>query len=166
VNFDAITQYLARLTFREAVWLFPVAFTLHVLEEWAQFPVWAHRYASMHFTRHDYVVIHVAGLIIAWLFPVVLRFFTKKPVVFVFFALVFTPAVCFNVLFHVGATAVFGVYCPGLLTALTLYPPLFSFVSRLAYREGLLNTKTGLCAFVLAGVFHTGEVAHNVFKVW
>ena len=41
----------------------------------------------------------------------------------VFFAFFFTPAVLYNVLFHAGATAVYGVYCPGLLTVLTVYPP-------------------------------------------
>ena len=28
------TTILSRVTFRDAIWLFPPAFTLHVLEEW------------------------------------------------------------------------------------------------------------------------------------
>jgi hypothetical protein len=46
MNFDTITQFLAGLSFRQAVWLFPFAFTLHVLEEVRQFTAWANRYAS------------------------------------------------------------------------------------------------------------------------
>lgn len=166
MNFDQMTRFLARLSFRDAVWLFPLAFTLHVLEEVPQFTSWANRYAYAGFTFHDYLVIHIAGITTAFLAPVVIKFFHHKFVVFTFFALVFTPPVFFNTLFHAGATAAFGVYCPGLITALTLYPPLFFFVSRLAYREGLLNNKTGALAFVLAGLFHVGDITHNVFKVW
>jgi hypothetical protein len=33
MNLDVVTQFSFRASFREAVWLFPVAFTLHVLEE-------------------------------------------------------------------------------------------------------------------------------------
>jgi hypothetical protein len=79
---------------------------------------------------------------------------------------IFTPAVCFNIVFHAGATAVFGVYCPGLLTALTLYPPLFYVVSRLAFREHLLTNRLALVSFAIAGAFHTADVSHNVFKLW
>ena len=31
---SATTTILSRMTFRDAIWLFPPAFTLHVLEEW------------------------------------------------------------------------------------------------------------------------------------
>ena len=71
----------------------------------------------------------------------------------------------FNILFHAGANAAFGVYCPGLLTALVIYPPVFFFLSRLAYREHFLSTRSGLIAFVFAGVFHFIEVAYDVFKI-
>jgi hypothetical protein len=50
MNFDLIAQWIAGLTFREAIWLFPFAFTLHVLEEVRQFTAWANRYASPQFT--------------------------------------------------------------------------------------------------------------------
>ncbi len=166
MNIEAISHFLSRLSFREAVWLFPAAFTLHVLEEWPQFSAWAMKYASARFTRHEYIVIHLAGVIIAILFPTLIWFFPNKLVVFSFFALVFTPSVFYNALFHAGATAAFRVYCPGLLTALTVYPALFYFVSRLAYHEGLLTNGIGIFAFVLAGVIHTAEVGHNVFKAW
>ena len=51
--------------------------------------------------------------------------------------------VFFKALFHAGATAVYRVYCHGLLRALTVYPPLYYFLSRLAYREGLLSGLVG-----------------------
>ena len=79
---------------------------------------------------------------------------------------VFAPAVLFNSIFHAGATVVSGVYCPGLLTAIVSYLPLFYFLSRLAFREGLLSAGTGILALVIAGVFHVMEVGHTVYKAW
>ena len=47
-----------------------------------------------------------------------------------------------------------------------LYVPVFLFLSRLAWRENLLNAPTLISGFVIAGAFHTWEVGHNVFKAW
>jgi len=166
MNFDLVAGSLGRLSFREAVWFFPLAFALHVLEEWPKFTVWACRHASEHFKQRDYVVIHVARIILALLSAGALWLFPGKLAVFVFFAFVFAPAVLFNSIFHAGATAVSGVYCPGLLTAIVSYLPLFYFLSRLAFREGLLSAGTGILVLVIGGVFHVMEVGHNVYKAW
>src|SRR5262249_46295654 len=65
----------------------------HVLEEWRQFAPWAMRYASHHFTRHDYITIHVAGIISAFLSALLIQVLPHRWLVWVFFAFVFTPAV-------------------------------------------------------------------------
>lgn len=166
MNFDLIAQSLAGLSFRQAVWLFPLAFTLHVLEEVRQFTAWANRYASPQFTFQGYLKIHLAGMIAAFVAATVIWFFPNRGVVFLFFTFIFTPGIFYNTLFHAGATAWFGAYCPGLLTALTMYPPLYFFVSTRAYREGLLSHQVGVISFAVAGVFHAAEVGHNVFKAW
>jgi hypothetical protein len=166
MNVVALSQFLGSLTFRQAVWLFPLAFTLHVMEEVWQFTDWAQRHASPRFTFRGYLIIHLAGIVSAFAAATVIRFFPNRAVVFIFFTFIFTPAIFFNIFFHAGATAVFGVYCPGLITALTVYPPMFSLVSRAAFSEGLLTAKTGWISFVVAGLFHAAEVSHNVFKAW
>jgi hypothetical protein len=166
MNSDRIVERLASLNFRQAVWLFPIAYTLHVLEELPQFTSWARRYASPAFTMRDYLVIHLIGIVLAFMSPMVIRWFPNRAVIFVFFTLIFTPAVCFNILFHAGATAAFGAYSPGLLTALTLYPPLFYVVTRQVFREGLLTNRTAAISLVLAGLVHAADVSHNVFKAW
>ena len=143
MDFDRISQFLRNLTFRQAIWLFPFAFSLDVLEEWRQFTAWAMRYASHHFTRHDYITIHVAGIITAFLSASLIRVLPHRWLVRVFFAFVFAPAGFFNALSNAGATSVYRVYCHGLLRALTAYPPLYYFLSRLAYREGLLSGLVG-----------------------
>ena len=166
MNFDMIAQFLAGLSFRQAVWLFPFAFTLHVLEEVWQFTNWANRYASPKFTFRDYLTLHLAGIVMAFIAAAVIWFFPNRIVVFVFFTFVFTPGIFFNIFFHAGATAAFSAYCPGLLTALTVYPPLFYFISRLAFSEGLLTNRLGWISFAIAGVVHAADVSHNVFKAW
>jgi hypothetical protein len=154
------------MSFRQAVWLFPVAYVLHVSEELPQFTNWARHYAASNFTMQTYLAIHLTGIAVAFLAPVVIWFFPNRIVSFVFFTFVFTPAVCFNVVFHVGATAVFGAYCPGLITALMLYPPLFYAVSRRAFSEGLLSNKAALISLFVAGLFHAADVSRNVFQLW
>jgi Protein of unknown function with HXXEE motif len=166
MNFDFIIENFGALNFRQAVWLFPVAYLLHVLEELPQFTNWARHYTNAGFTMRDYLAVHLSGLVVAILAPAVIWFFANLMIIFVFFTFVFTPAVCFNLFFHAGATAAFGVYCPGLITALTIYPPLFYFLSRRAFRENLITPRTGVVSFVLAGLFHAADVSRNVFKAW
>ena len=164
--FDRTIAWVSRLSFRQLVWLFPVAYALHVIEELPRFTAWAMRYASANFTMRDYVIIHLTGIIVAMAAPLVIRYFSNRVVIFIFFTFVFTPAAFFNILFHAGATVVFGVYCPGLITALTVYPTVCFLVSRSALREGLLSTRIAIISVGLAGLFHLADVSHNVFNAW
>jgi hypothetical protein len=166
MNVEVIAQFLGSLSFRQAVWFFPLAFTLHVLEEVAQFTNWAQRHAAPGFTLREYLALHLAGIAAAFGAALGLCFFPGRIVVFIFFTFIFTPGVFYNILFHTGATAYFGAYCPGLITALTIYPPLFVWLSRLAFSEGLLSNRLGWISFALAGVVHAADVSRNVFKAW
>lgn len=166
MNVDAVAQFLASLSFRQAVWFFPLAFTLHVLEEVRQFTNWAQAYASPQFTFREYLTLHLAGIVAAFVAAAVLSFFPHRLFVFLFFTFMLTPGMFYNIFFHAGATAYFGVYCPGLLTALAIYTPLFFWLSHLAYRERLLTNRLGWISFVLASLVHVADVSHNVFKVW
>ena len=161
-----IKPFLTHLSFREGVWLFPVAFVLHVREELPHFTAWARQNASQRFTQREYNVIHAAGVIVSLLSAAILWYFPNKWVVFAFFAFVFAPSAFFNTFFHAGATVISGRYCPGLLTGLTLYLPLFYFLNRLALHEGLLEFRSVLLALIIAGIFHAAEVGHNVYKAW
>lgn len=157
---------ISSLSFGTAVWLFCPAFALHVLEEWPRFTSWARSYASPQFTKRDYDVIHTAGLAASLLAALTVWYFPNRPVIFIFFALVFSPSVLFNTIFHVGASVLTRNYCPGMITAVVIYLPLFALITDLAYKEGLLGTGSLLATLLIAGVFHTWEVGHNVFKTW
>ena len=48
----ATTTILSKVTFRDAIWLFPPAFALHVLEEWPRFTSsWAKRHRGRESNR-------------------------------------------------------------------------------------------------------------------
>lgn len=112
----------------------------------------------------DYLIVHAIGLLIALLSASVISINNHRILIFVFFTFIFTPAVFFNVLFHAGTTVIFRAYCPGLITALYIYTPLFFAISYLVLREQLLTHRMAVVSFVVAGVVHATDVAHNVFK--
>ncbi len=79
------------------------------------------------------------GIAVSLLAALIVSRFPSRPVVFIFFAFVFTPAVLFNTLFHVGASVLTRSYDPGAITAVAIYLPLFAVITALAYGEGLLG---------------------------
>ena len=166
MNLGAIVSRVESIRFNSIVWLFPIAYTVHVFEELPHFTSWARQNANAGFTMRDYLTVHVSGVVVAMVAPALIRYFPNRVVIFLFFTFVFTPAVFFNVFFHVGATAVFGLYSPGLLTAITIYPVTFFVVGRQALREHLLTSRGAITSFLLAGLFHAADVSHNVFKLW
>ena len=164
MNASRIFVTLSGLSFREAVWLFPAATGLHFVEEAPNFAKWAQAHASPLYTASRWQKIHVIGMAYAIAFTSALVLITNPYATFLFFAFCFAP-VFFNTLFHLGATLFFRSYCPGLVTALSLYPVLFWYLSSLAHREGLLSLGAGVVAFIIAAVIHACDVAASVFLV-
>jgi hypothetical protein len=134
------------LSFRDAVLLFPLAVALHVFEEWPGFPAWARRFASPRYSDRAYAITHVFAIALALASMLLLRAFPAPWLVFAFFAFVFGPGVLCNAFFHAGASLASRTYCPGVVTGLAVYLPLFGLLATLA--------------------FHTLEVGHNVFERW
>lgn len=155
-----------KMSFRRAVWLFPATYTLHVLEELPRFTLWAQKYASPSYDHRDYLRIHIAGVVSAFLAAALLSYFSNRVLLFLFFTLMLTPSLFYNALFHTGATFFFRSYCPGTVTALLLYLPVYWLVIKAADNEKLIGRKSAMVSFVFAGLFHFAEVGHNVFKAW
>jgi hypothetical protein len=144
----------------------PVATVLHVVEEWPGFPRWARRFASPHYSDREYVVTHAATIAIAVTVALVLRTYPHRAVVGLAFAFVVAPACLWNACFHAAATIRSRRYCPGALTGLALYVPLFALLGVQAMRAGLLGWPALVAATVAGGAFHALEVGHTVFKRW
>lgn len=164
MDINCLVESLGALPFHQAVWLFPFATALHFLEEAPHFADWASKYTLPIYNHQRWRRIHGLGMVLAIAFCALASIFPNRYVVFLFFALCLSESVL-NSLFHVGATAFSGVYCPGLITALLVYPPLYWYLSQLAYRDGLLTNTLGLIAFLIAVVIHTVDVATSVFGV-
>jgi len=96
-------------------------------------------------------------MVFAIAFCTLASIFPNRYVVFLFFAFCLSESVL-NGLFHAGAPALSGVYCPGLITALVLYLPLFWYLRQLAYRDGLLTNTLSLVAFLIAAETHSVDV--------
>ncbi len=154
------------MSFRHVVWLAPLAFALHVGDEWPRFVPWAHRFASAQFTPRDYLLTHVSGFVSFLGMAVVLSRWSYSPLVFVYFAFLLLPAMLWNIGFHLGATAFSRTYCPGVVTAVLVYPPVLYLMTQSAWREGLLSSQAWVATLLITGVFHTWEVGHNVCKAW
>ena len=70
---------LVTLPFDQVVWLVPLAFALHVGEEWPRFVPWANHFASVRFTRREYIVIHVSGFVSFVGVAVMFSLFSYRP---------------------------------------------------------------------------------------
>ena len=118
-----------------AIWLFPIAFTIHDGEELATMPEWiaAHRadvpwIASLGATRRDiamamaveFIVITGATLLVAWK--------PRRLFVYTYAALLGIFAV--HALTHAAEAILFHGYIPGIISAVTVIPPVSYFIYR------------------------------------
>ena len=161
---ETILQFANRVSFRQAVWLFPMVFALHVMEEAPRFTTWVNRYASKQFTQANFIQNNALGMALGIVFCILVWLSPSRAIVFLFFATCVTQAF-FNIFFHVGTTVAFHAYSPGVITSLILYPPLVFYLTRLAYQEGLLTGRMGILVFCLGGAVHAAVVAKQVFFV-
>ena len=112
--------------FRRAVWLFPVAFAAHVLEEAPGFTAWARRHGSSRYTEDDFIRNNALGLAMTIVGTRSSRLGRRagRPM-FSYFAIVLTQQAVFNTLFHSGTTVAYREYSPGLVTALAGFLPVW-----------------------------------------
>ena len=138
------------MPFRSVVWLLPIAFTLHNVEEWIWMPGWSggifRSSASGTAFRFALIVLTLAG----WMITLrAARSRMGAPAVYAAVAL--AAIMLLNVVFpHVLATLVLGRYAPGVVTAVainTWVPPL---VVRAALQDGLVTVRGMAYATVVA----------------
>jgi hypothetical protein len=128
-----------RIATSRALWLFPVALTLHNLEEALWLPGWSANAGAFHPPvgaaefRFALAVLTVAGYWLTWM---ALRRGGRW--LQAFFAA--SAVMLLNVFFpHLLATLVLGRYAPGLGTALLCILPVTALLLRRAFQEGALT---------------------------
>ena len=148
--------------FGRAVWLYPVAFALHVLEEAPGFTAWARRHASERYSERDFARNNALGLLMTLAGTALVARRPSRPVVFGYFAVVLTQQVPFNAAFHAGTTIAYRDYSPGTVTALAQLP-LWRFLVRSARRERLLSRPAEVAAAGIGGAIHAAAVTQQVY---
>src|SRR5688500_15413543 len=78
------------LALRQATWLLPAAFALHVLEEAPGFTTWVNRYASDRYTVDDFVRNNGLGLVMTVGATFLVARVRSRAVFFAFYAVVLT----------------------------------------------------------------------------
>jgi hypothetical protein len=135
-----------------------------VLEEAPQFTAGLKRSASPRFSQADFVRNNGLGMALTVRLCSAASLFPNRGIVVAFFIFGAWQS-AFNAVFHAATTAAYGVYSPGLITSLILYPALLFYPSRLAYHENLLAGASGLVAMLVGGTVHTYVVAVQVYRV-
>ena len=133
------------------LWLFPLAFALHNLEEGLWLPEWSRHAGRFHVPVGAAEFRFAVAVLTA--FGVLLTAQARRHGGHWFHALTAVWAVMLlNILFpHLLATVVLGRYAPGLATALLLILPVDTYLLRRAFSEGVLTARdfARACALVI-----------------
>ncbi len=159
------TRPFHALPFRQAVWLVPATFAVHVLEEAPGFTDWVNRYAAEQYSPDDFVRNNALGLLLTAGATLVVRRTSNRTVFFVFYSTILTQQALWNTVFHIGAAARFSAYSPGVVTSVLLFLPVWWYLTRLALSEGLIGPRRVAVAVLIGGLIHATVVAQQVFFV-
>ena len=153
-----------RSAFDRMAWLLPPAFALHVAEEAPGFTAWVRRNACERYTQRDFVRINALGLAITGTATVAVTRRANRGLDVTYYSLIATQQALFNAIFHVGATAAFREYSPGLVTSL-VNVLLWKRLTAAALAERRLTVGGAIACTVAAGLVHAAAVARQVFCI-
>ncbi len=151
MNQSKIKRLYNDFTFRKAIWLAPLAYALHQIEETVfGFTIWREKY--LHASQTLPIPVFFAILMGVYLaFILIHNLWPNK--VTAWFVLAAILAMQFhNGIYHLVGTIYFGEYSPGLITGLIIYIPLSCLFFYKAYKEELINKTSGVFVFIYAGV--------------
>lgn len=137
-----------RWHYRDAllVWLFPVSFALHIVEEWVGgFPEWIALFLGSDLPRAAFLVINA----VAWIAMALAARATIAREEHGWMGIAIATILLVNAIAHIAGSLVTRSYSPGLFTSIVLYLPL----GQLALTRAWLQSRDG--AFgkgVLAGI--------------
>jgi hypothetical protein len=120
------------------LWLVPVAFFIHILEESPRFVPWAKRYLSAPSTFGQFVLGNVIFMVYVL---IAVGLATWYPSEWTLILGLSTAAWAFsNFLIHASLTLYTGVYSPGVVTASALYAPITVYIYANFWGSGLAST--------------------------
>lgn len=142
MNISVIVPFLNSLTFDRLLWLVPVFFALHNLEEAPFMEGWSKRLPlKIHpnVTTRQFViavtVLTVAGFLLTYISLGYLQ-----PAIGYLLVLEIQMILLFNALIpHIGSTIRFRMYSPGVVTAIVITLPFSFYLFRRAFAENILT---------------------------
>ena len=162
---------LSNFTYRKALWLVPIAFLIHLIEEIAfNFWEWEINYLGAEWPFSDFIIFNLILMVLYFVLIILHHFWTNRPTALI--ALIAFLGVQFhNAIFHLYFTIYYGVYSPGVVSGLVAYIPLNCVLILLAFRENYINKISGVVIFVGSGIFYwlyylvLGEIVIIIFFI-
>ena len=151
MNDSKIKSILEKLPFKKAVWLAPIIYFFHFLEE-AVFGFYT--FFGGNATLIQFII---ANSIIMSVYLILLVLFTLRPNrLNAFFVLTLIAAAqFFNTFYHLLWTIVFSRYCPGVVTGLLIYVPFFGLIMWIAYRDEYITKRSAVLIILLGATLMT-----------
>ena len=151
MNNTKIKSIFTEITFRKVIWLAPLAYFIHQIEETIyNFPSWRYRYTGL--SNPLPIPIFFTILMCLSLVYIIFHYkWTNQATALV----LLTPQIAsqfHNGLYHLIGTIYFGVYSPGLITGLILYISLSCLMIFKAYQDNYINKITGFIIIIASGV--------------
>lgn len=120
------------------LWLVPIAYFIHILEESPRFVPWAKRYLSAPSTFGQFVLGNVIFMVYVLVAVCLATFYTREWTLVLGLS---TAAWAFsNFLIHASLTLYTGEYSPGVVTASALYAPITVYIYANFWESGLVST--------------------------
>ncbi len=146
---ESIIAFFGSIDFYQAIWLLPVVYIFHVLEELPRFADWAGDHLGIPYTREKFVAENVV-LFSVCIGSVLLAAFGEGAWQTAGAVMSLAGAFGFfsNVIFHSVPTLRKGVYSPGVVTACLFFAPASVYIYYLAGVAGLLTPVSVILSIV------------------
>lgn len=152
--------------FTRLVWLFPLAFVFHVMEESNGFAYWVTNVLKGEMDVRVFYVNNAMFMLV--LLGLTTLAYKKQNQLFTFLLFLWVTGQQFwNFVFHIYTQFQFNAYSPGYFTAIFLYFPIFLYLSYLAIRDNHLLFRHWLICFFIgfwgiaftiwSGLYHFGK---------
>ena len=139
-------------TFYRLIWLMPASFATHIAEEWlGGFAAWVTHVLGGEMSRQAFIennAFFMAVMLALTLFAAVSR---TRWTAFVLISWA-SANLFWDALFHLFATAWWGAYSPGVVTATLFYLPISYVVGRSALKDGVLTPSDVIGASAIGAV--------------
>jgi hypothetical protein len=168
-------NYEREMYFSRLIWLFPIAYVFHIMEEAPGFAAWVTNVLGGHMeVRTFYLNNAVFMAVLLTLCYLANRI--RKPWSTILLFLWVSAQEFWNFVFHIYAEFRFNAYSPGYFTAIFLYFPVYAYLTYLALREMFLRWGQWILCFVIssfgmfftiwAGLYHFLPIPWNRWVGW